>query len=79
MTREEITPDDIDEWARLAQGGDRAALEMLLAAVRPRCLAICRGVRWKRWLPRSIGEADSPSPICGGSSDLKPETRSTNS
>jgi RNA polymerase sigma-70 factor (ECF subfamily) len=44
MTREEITPDDIDEWARLAQDGDRDALEMLLAAVRPRCLSVCRGV-----------------------------------
>jgi RNA polymerase sigma-70 factor (ECF subfamily) len=44
MTREEITPDDIDQWARLAQDGDRDALELLLAAVRPRCLAVCRGV-----------------------------------
>src|SRR4051795_6861190 len=44
MTREEITPDDIDQWARLAQDGDRDALETLLAAVRPRCLAVCRGV-----------------------------------
>src|SRR3954463_9786600 len=44
MTREGITPDDIDEWARLAQDGDRAALEQLLTAIRPRCLNVCRGV-----------------------------------
>ena len=44
MTREELTPDDVDELARRAQGGDRDALEQLLAAVRPRCLNICRGV-----------------------------------
>lgn len=44
MTREEITPDDIDAWARQAQGGDRDALEQLLTAIRPRCLNVCRGV-----------------------------------
>jgi RNA polymerase sigma-70 factor (ECF subfamily) len=44
MTREELTPDDIDELGRRAQGGDREALESLLAAVRPRCLNVCRGV-----------------------------------
>ena len=44
MTREALTPDDVDELARQAQGGDRDALEELLAAVRPRCLNVCRGV-----------------------------------
>jgi RNA polymerase sigma-70 factor (ECF subfamily) len=44
MTREELTADDVDELARRAQGGDRDALESLLAAVRPRCLNVCRGV-----------------------------------
>jgi RNA polymerase sigma-70 factor, ECF subfamily len=39
-----VEPDDIDELARRAKGGDRDALEALLAAVRPRTLAICRGV-----------------------------------
>ena len=36
--------DEIDELARRAQGGDRDALEALLAAVRPRTLNVCRGV-----------------------------------
>jgi RNA polymerase sigma-70 factor (ECF subfamily) len=36
--------DEIDDLARRAQAGDRDALEALLAAVRPRTLAICRGV-----------------------------------
>ena len=44
MTREELTPDDIDELARRAQGGDRDAMEGLLTAVRPRCLNVCRQV-----------------------------------
>ena len=44
MTREELTPDDIDELARQAQAGDRDSLERLLAAVRPRCLNVCRQV-----------------------------------
>jgi RNA polymerase sigma-70 factor, ECF subfamily len=39
-----VEPDDIDELARRAKDGDRDALEALLAAVRPRTLAICRGV-----------------------------------
>jgi len=39
-----VEPDDIDQLARHAKGGDRDALEALLAAVRPRTLAICRGV-----------------------------------
>jgi RNA polymerase sigma-70 factor, ECF subfamily len=39
-----VEPDDIDELARRAKAGDRDALESLLAAVRPRTLAICRGV-----------------------------------
>src|SRR6478609_6776966 len=38
------TPDEIDELARRARDGDRDALELLLAAVRPRTLNICRGV-----------------------------------
>ena len=38
------TPDEIDELARRAQDGDRDALELLLAAVRPRTLNVCRGV-----------------------------------
>src|SRR4051794_26467481 len=42
MTREELTPDYIDDLARRAQEGDRDALEQLLAAVRPRCLNVCR-------------------------------------
>ena len=46
------TPDEIDELARRAQDGDRDALELLLTAVRPRVLNICRGV-----LPYS-GEAE---------------------
>ena len=38
------TPDDIDDLARRAQAGDRDALELLLGAVRPRTLNVCRGV-----------------------------------
>ncbi|MDN4173334.1 RNA polymerase sigma factor [Nocardioides sp. SOB77] len=39
-----LAPDEIDDLARRAQGGDRGALEDLLAAVRPRTLNVCRGV-----------------------------------
>ena len=39
-----MEPDDIDDLARRARAGDRDALESLLAAIRPRTLAICRGV-----------------------------------
>lgn len=38
------TADEIDELARRAQGGDQAALESLLGAIRPRVLNVCRGV-----------------------------------
>jgi RNA polymerase sigma-70 factor, ECF subfamily len=38
------SPDEIDDLARRAQGGDRDALESLLTAVRPRVLNVCRGV-----------------------------------
>jgi len=44
MTTEGLGPDEIDELARRAQGGDRDALEVLLGAVRPRALNVCRGV-----------------------------------
>lgn len=36
--------DEIDDLARRSQQGDRAALEELLTAVRPRALNVCRGV-----------------------------------
>ena len=39
-----LTADEIDELAGRARDGDRAALEDLLAAVRPRTLNVCRGV-----------------------------------
>jgi RNA polymerase sigma-70 factor (ECF subfamily) len=39
-----VEPDEIDDLARRAKAGDQAALEALLGAVRPRTLAICRGV-----------------------------------
>jgi RNA polymerase sigma-70 factor (ECF subfamily) len=38
------SPDEIDELARRAQDGDRDALELLLGAIRPRALNVCRGV-----------------------------------
>jgi RNA polymerase sigma-70 factor (ECF subfamily) len=38
------TPDEVDELAHRAQAGDREALELLLAEVRPRTLNVCRGV-----------------------------------
>ena len=44
MTTEGLGPDEIDDLARRAQGGDRDALETLLAAIRPRALNVCRGV-----------------------------------
>ena len=39
-----LTPDDIDQLAHRAAAGDRAAMEELLATVRPRVLAVCRQV-----------------------------------
>lgn len=39
-----LTPDDIDDLARRARGGERDALESLLSEIRPRVLNICRGV-----------------------------------
>lgn len=39
-----MTPDDIDDLARRSQQGDREALELLLAEIRPRTLSVCRGV-----------------------------------
>ena len=44
MSADAVTPDEIDELAYRAQDGDRAALEALLAAIRPRTLNVCRGV-----------------------------------
>ena len=41
---EAATPDEIDDLARRAQDGDRDAMELLLTAVRPRALNVCRGV-----------------------------------
>ena len=41
---ERRTPDEIDELARRAQGGDGDALEDLLREIRPRALSVCRGV-----------------------------------
>ncbi len=48
------TPDEIDDLARRAQGGDRDSLERLLGAVRPRALNVCRGV-----LPYSADAEDA--------------------
>ncbi|WP_435746524.1 RNA polymerase sigma factor [Nocardioides sp. SYSU DS0663] len=48
------TPDELDELARRAREGDRDALEELLTAVRPRALAVCRGV-----LPHSADAEDA--------------------
>ncbi|MEP9382176.1 RNA polymerase sigma factor [Nocardioides sp. KR10-350] len=39
-----LTPDDLDDLARRAKDGDRDALELLLGAIRPRALNVCRGV-----------------------------------
>ncbi|CAN5629752.1 RNA polymerase sigma factor [soil metagenome] len=44
MSTEAATPDEIDDWARQAQDGDRDALELVLGAIRPRILNVCRGV-----------------------------------
>ena len=44
MATEALTPDEIDDLARRAQEGDRDALEVLLGAIRPRALNVCRGV-----------------------------------
>lgn len=43
-TAEPLTPDDLDALAYRAQEGDRDALEVLLGAIRPRALSVCRGV-----------------------------------
>jgi RNA polymerase sigma-70 factor (ECF subfamily) len=48
------SPDELDDLARRAKGGDRDALESLLTQVRPRTLAICRGV-----LPYSADAEDA--------------------
>jgi RNA polymerase sigma-70 factor (ECF subfamily) len=40
----EMSADEIDDLALLAREGDRQALETLLGAIRPRALAVCRGV-----------------------------------
>ncbi|WP_114424166.1 RNA polymerase sigma factor [Nocardioides houyundeii] len=45
MTQPEpLSPDEVDDLARRAQTGDRDAMELLLAQVRPRVLNLCRGV-----------------------------------
>ena len=44
MMTDALTPDEIDDLAHRAQAGDRAALEQLLGAIRPRALSVCRGV-----------------------------------
>ena len=44
MATQALTPDEIDDLARRAQDGDRDALELLLGAIRPRALNVCRGV-----------------------------------
>ena len=46
--------DQTDDLARRAQAGDRAALEELLTAVRPRALRVCQGV-----LPHSADAEDA--------------------
>jgi len=40
----DLTADEIDDLAHRSQDGDQAALETLLAAIRPRALNVCRGV-----------------------------------
>ena len=54
MAWDNSTPDEIDDLARRAQDGDRDALEVLLTAVRPRALNVCRGV-----LPYSADAEDA--------------------
>ncbi len=44
VSGEGVAPDEIDELARRAQGGDRDALEQVLGAIRGRILNVCRGV-----------------------------------
>ena len=44
MTAAMSAPEDLEEVARRARDGDREALETLLGAIRPRALAVCRGV-----------------------------------
>ncbi|WP_181309823.1 RNA polymerase sigma factor [Nocardioides campestrisoli] len=39
-----MTPDELDELARRAQGGDGEAMDRLLGELRPRVLRICQGV-----------------------------------
>jgi len=39
-----LGPDEIDDLARRAQAGDSDAMEVLLGAIRPRTLNVCRGV-----------------------------------
>jgi RNA polymerase sigma-70 factor (ECF subfamily) len=39
-----LEPDQIDDLARRAQGGDAGALDQLLGVIRPRILNVCRGV-----------------------------------
>jgi RNA polymerase sigma-70 factor (ECF subfamily) len=39
-----MTADEIDDVAWRAKDGDRDALEVLLGAIRPRALSVCRGV-----------------------------------
>lgn len=39
-----LGPDELDALAQRARAGEREALEDLLTAVRPRVLAVCRGV-----------------------------------
>ncbi len=54
MTEQGLGPDDIDDLARRAQGGDTIALEDLLGAIRPRALNVCRSV-----LPYSADAEDA--------------------
>lgn len=39
-----MSAEEIDELAQRAREGDRQALEVLLGAIRPRALSVCRGV-----------------------------------
>jgi RNA polymerase sigma-70 factor (ECF subfamily) len=39
-----LEPDQLDDLARRAQGGDAGALDQLLGVIRPRILNVCRGV-----------------------------------
>jgi len=53
-TPNQSAADQIDDLARRAQQGDGDALETLLGAIRPRALAVCRGV-----LPYSTDAEDA--------------------